>query len=318
MKLTLWQQFSSNHSGSFEIVGRFDSPARAQEVAEILRGHFREIAEWQETNSPDGRIMGFGSAGEPLPPPEQNLVDTYHITWNTDAIVDWIYRSENIPQLVSSAADMVFMVGGDTWSNAIPFEHILEKLGGYVYATYVRDTNSVQVIVTINGEAPAKSVASSICDQVRAYLQFQTIEIPAPWLIHRGGILHPQSELLLRISQLRLELATVQEQIKNSISDPEKLQFVAKESELRSRYSALSFEEKQLFSGINFDTGVKYIMSLDETVEQDDRLFRLRKLSFGVHLNSGLPALVAWLGAQGCVVDYEFEQVVSEDSNNQG
>lgn len=255
--------------------------------------------------------MGFGSAGEPLPPPEQNLVDTYHITWNTGAIVDWIHRSENIPEIVSSAADMVFMVGGDTWSNARPFEQIMEKLGGSVYATYVADTDSTQIVATINAEAPTKVVASSICDQVRAYLQFQTIEVPAPWLIHRGGILHPQSELFLRISQLRLELATVQEQIKNSITDPEKQHFVAKESELRGRFSALSFEEKQLFSRMIFDTGAKYIMSLDETVKRDDHRFTLRKLSFGIRLRSGLPALVAWLEAQVCFVDYEFEQIAS-------
>ena len=33
MKLTLWQQFSSNHSGSYRIVGMFGSTAEAEKAA---------------------------------------------------------------------------------------------------------------------------------------------------------------------------------------------------------------------------------------------------------------------------------------------
>jgi hypothetical protein len=32
MKITLWQQFSSNHSASFTVVGMFDTPDSAEQA----------------------------------------------------------------------------------------------------------------------------------------------------------------------------------------------------------------------------------------------------------------------------------------------
>jgi hypothetical protein len=40
MRVTLWQEFSSNHSSDFTVVGEFPTPEAAQEAARRLRAFF--------------------------------------------------------------------------------------------------------------------------------------------------------------------------------------------------------------------------------------------------------------------------------------
>jgi len=45
MRLSIWQQFSSNHSANFEIVGTFKTEELAHQAAEELREISRAIAQ---------------------------------------------------------------------------------------------------------------------------------------------------------------------------------------------------------------------------------------------------------------------------------
>jgi ribosomal protein S18 acetylase RimI-like enzyme len=49
LKLHLWQQFSSNHSSCFLVVGTFATPGEAEAAAEELRRLFKDIETWYET-----------------------------------------------------------------------------------------------------------------------------------------------------------------------------------------------------------------------------------------------------------------------------
>ncbi|MCB9872347.1 MAG: hypothetical protein H6836_09585 [Planctomycetes bacterium] len=49
MKITIWNAFASNNSGSYTIVGRFGSPERAAAVAATLRTVCAEHSEWHRT-----------------------------------------------------------------------------------------------------------------------------------------------------------------------------------------------------------------------------------------------------------------------------
>lgn len=49
MKLTVWQQFSSNHSSHYNMVGKFESEAQARAVAETLRDIVRRIRQTTAT-----------------------------------------------------------------------------------------------------------------------------------------------------------------------------------------------------------------------------------------------------------------------------
>jgi hypothetical protein len=53
MKLSLWQQFSSNHSGSYTIVGAFDTPEVAQNAHRVIQQMMREIDTWNRQHPPD-------------------------------------------------------------------------------------------------------------------------------------------------------------------------------------------------------------------------------------------------------------------------
>lgn len=44
MKVTIWQQFNSNHSSSFTVVGHFATEEKAQQAEEALRQLFTEVA----------------------------------------------------------------------------------------------------------------------------------------------------------------------------------------------------------------------------------------------------------------------------------
>jgi ribosomal protein L7/L12 len=51
MRIRIFQAFSSNNSGSYTIVGSFDSPERADEVARILQAVTAEHDAWLENNA---------------------------------------------------------------------------------------------------------------------------------------------------------------------------------------------------------------------------------------------------------------------------
>jgi len=43
MKLFIWQQFASNHSGSYTVVGKFETPEAAQQATETLLEHLTQL-----------------------------------------------------------------------------------------------------------------------------------------------------------------------------------------------------------------------------------------------------------------------------------
>jgi hypothetical protein len=53
MKLSLWQQFSSNHSGAYTVVGAFATPDKAQNAHAILQRMMREIDSSNRQQPPD-------------------------------------------------------------------------------------------------------------------------------------------------------------------------------------------------------------------------------------------------------------------------
>jgi uncharacterized lipoprotein YehR (DUF1307 family) len=48
MKLSIWQQFSSNHSANFTTVGQFESAEWAQEALKEVQEIIQNIAWWHE------------------------------------------------------------------------------------------------------------------------------------------------------------------------------------------------------------------------------------------------------------------------------
>src|SRR5579864_8296453 len=82
MGISIWRQFSSNHSANFTVVGQFETPERAHEVAEEMRAMLRAIGEWWEQYPGlEGQIEhDLGKRGQ-LTPPEAHFKEQYGVAW---------------------------------------------------------------------------------------------------------------------------------------------------------------------------------------------------------------------------------------------
>ena len=82
MRISIWPQFSSNHSANFEIVGVFETHDLAHHTAETLREEFQAI---------DAQRMGYEPYCHDCPPTtaEALLAKQYGIDWGEFSL-DWL------------------------------------------------------------------------------------------------------------------------------------------------------------------------------------------------------------------------------------
>jgi hypothetical protein len=85
MRLSIWQQFSSNHSSNFTAVGRFDTPEKAAAARQTFEQMLRAIYAAQEARSACG--VSFSSYYDPPTDVESDSAKTW--TW-TGIQLRWI------------------------------------------------------------------------------------------------------------------------------------------------------------------------------------------------------------------------------------
>lgn len=128
MKYSIWQQFSSNHSGSFTVIGRFPTQAAAREAADALSEIVQRIDEWYEDPANQAQIQRDGPIMSPV---EAEVKQTYELEWEyNDLGIDW-YGSGHEPVIHFGQA-VLFDVG-ETWGAPQTIGELLSKLGGQVY-----------------------------------------------------------------------------------------------------------------------------------------------------------------------------------------
>jgi hypothetical protein len=175
MKVSLWHQFSSNHSASFIVVGQFESEAWAEQVATEVRLIIREIGEWWQ-QLPDEEWKSVHDELErtnQLTPPERTIQQRYQISnWRRRSrtpLLDWV-RYEQAPEAVHRIGTLVTInqqalsLCGDTWFGPAPFDEILRKLGGAVVASCAEFDWDFSI--NIRGIAPDAETAQRIVKQV--------------------------------------------------------------------------------------------------------------------------------------------------------
>ncbi|MCL4876596.1 MAG: hypothetical protein KJ064_08060 [Anaerolineae bacterium] len=189
MKLTLWQQFSSNHSSHFTIVAAFPSPDAAQQAAERLLHLLKEIDDWfeQPENAAAKTRRDHYYATAPVSDPEKQISEQYAIPWYSYSL-DWIYNRRGI--VVSDR--FVFIYPGDTWQGAKPLADLLAKFGSQTAIQgYVEDklepprAVNARLLFNIDCLAPDEASAQAMVDELLAYLK-ATADDPqgnhdAPW-----------------------------------------------------------------------------------------------------------------------------------------
>ena len=191
MQIHIWQQFSSNHSADFTVVGEFDSPETARTAAETLRDMIQYIVEWHFAN-PDAYPFKLEAAENmPPSPAEQALAQQYGIEWHDyhewlklDPIVDdeWeIYLNS-----VVSLDKFVFINNArPTAAPFSPFADVINRLGGRAH--YETDAGYGKMILNLTCAAPDPQTAQSLRDDLEGqYMDedavvFEATEAKMPW-----------------------------------------------------------------------------------------------------------------------------------------
>jgi hypothetical protein len=127
MRLTLWQQFSSNHSARFTVVGQFETIEQAQRAY----GEFNEFADkivaWYHAHPELDEGWVSGDPPEPTEP-ELQFNQQYKVEWDEYSVA-WF------PQTIRLLHDNLVIIDSDGQSDgngANPFHLLMQKMGGKV------------------------------------------------------------------------------------------------------------------------------------------------------------------------------------------
>lgn len=190
MRISLWQQFSSNHSADFELVGTFETAEKAEDAANELRYMLTTIRDWYGqwfSQATKEEISAFWRSEE-LTPPEKEFKAKYDIAWSTHAEdrttplrLDWLNWAydEPIGTIVKTYRNLVFLDNiGQTWCGPSPFDSIVAKLGGRVATGCEIDFTTTYV--NFEGIAPDEIVARAVYENINLCLKYIEILSP-PW-----------------------------------------------------------------------------------------------------------------------------------------
>jgi hypothetical protein len=168
----MWQQFASNHSNSFTVVGAFSSAEDAQRAGQTMQQMLKTIAEHMPTvftTEPNRAEVEFG--------------ERYDIPWTHT--LDWLEPSDDTAQHAIIYDNFVIVSNlVTTWTGAHPIDKVLQKLGARVMAT--EEMGSTVLVVEVWCTAPDVNTAEFIYNSIAPYLEalrdetFQ-FDQPSPW-----------------------------------------------------------------------------------------------------------------------------------------
>lgn len=168
MKLSVWRQFSSNHSSRFTVVGVFKTAEEARKAADTLESVRLAANEWLEKpeNEEIANRLADGGYLVPPTPPEQELVSKLGIEMEVTRAWDLIPLEEGVPYKASGR--VVFINGRVSAFGAQPFDAILRKMGADVYVDGILEPDPVYAYllsVTVTCAAPDEGTAGQLAEE---------------------------------------------------------------------------------------------------------------------------------------------------------
>ncbi len=154
MQITVWEQFSSNHSTSYDIVGTFATKGIAREVADKMRGWLISILFYDERPHPYGISVT-----------EAYLSKKYDIEWNEEGIF-WNGRPNSIDEVIFQWRNMViFSCPIESHSyTAEPYIKLFCKLGASQIHQFFGDPVEMGLYVVC--QAPSEAIVKELLELV--------------------------------------------------------------------------------------------------------------------------------------------------------
>ena len=172
MKISIWRQFSSNHSDSFTVVGKFASEEDALKATNKLKQLLEDIRRLQ------GRDYHMAMDIEPVDA-EIEAGKEFDIEWTEH--LDWIHRDASA--YVHQIEKYVSVSGEETWQGARYIDQIMKKLAVEAYVEEEMGLYKLGVVLVCH--APSLDVANEMNEEMKQYLfevraEREHIAIP-PW-----------------------------------------------------------------------------------------------------------------------------------------
>jgi hypothetical protein len=177
MRLSIWQQYSSNHSGAYFVVGIFATNEDALHAENELKDMLRSIDVWHRAN-PHAAEHSDGS----LFPPEREAAEKYHAEWPQS--IEWtnwadyyleghpsfpnfqaaIGAAANIEESLSTAANALFAHNPDqTWMTMQPFKSLIEYFGAETIGfDFEHSAGWETCFFRVTGTAPEETTAQKL------------------------------------------------------------------------------------------------------------------------------------------------------------
>lgn len=171
MKVSIWQQFSSNHSNGFTVVGEFETKEAAEKAA--LR--FKKMLE-------DIYLQGIDYGDTEALQAEIELGEEFEIEWTSH--LDWIFAEEYEHVLQFDQYVAISDHHGNTWQGMMYIDQIMSKMA--IAAHGEEDEASDNLIgVELSCLALNIDTANTIFAELKLYfdaVRTEKVEVnSAPW-----------------------------------------------------------------------------------------------------------------------------------------
>jgi hypothetical protein len=256
MKLTIWQEFSSNHSGRFSLIGQFSNEIEAKDSYLKLLPFLKELAEFVETYEGYSIFESEYAGHMKYTPPEEVFYKANRIDPKVNAI-EWMWTlGGELDAGIRQFDNLVIMQSvSDLANDGFPFDYLLQTWGATVMLDSERKGGRLGVMIRC--EAKDAVQAEKLQEQLSRYYPDE----PPPWAWYFGGKKQES------INQLKRWM----------------------ENELK-------------------------FLSLDATdrpedIKREGCVIYIKNIAFEFGWTRGFTALIAWLRAEGCEVEYEFEVI---------
>src|SRR5258708_4331559 len=164
MRISIWQQFSSNNSSSFTVVGVFENAEAAQRAADEVRQMIETIKSWY--NEHPNEAGNYLWSDETSTPPEVEIGNRFGFEW--PGAVEWYWNAS--VEVVLDRLVYITPNGFRPDTAGEPFDKVLTGLGGQgmIDGNFYGDQIGI-ILVDITCSAANEENARSIAEEELDY-----------------------------------------------------------------------------------------------------------------------------------------------------